>query len=132
MELKLTKNLETGIALVDQQHRELIDAVNGLEGMREKVKDPAVMAETMDFLATYCIMHFDTEEEIMRESNFPEIALHEKEHRLFVDKFVEYKDKFENEGFSDELFTDLSRFLKIWILKHIAESDLDMGKHYVS
>ena len=130
MELKLTKNLETGIGIVDDQHAELIDAVNGLEDMREKVKDPAVMAETMDFLAGYCIMHFTTEESLMFNCKFPGTKEHEKEHKLFVEKFVEYKSKFEEEGFSDELFTEMTRFLKVWILHHVATSDVEMGKFY--
>jgi len=129
--LEFTKELETGIELVDKQHKELVDAVNGLINLGEAAKDPEVLQETLGFLAKYAMMHFKTEEDLMAESGYPACYLHENQHRLFVDRFIEYKGRFETEGYSDALSTALNQFLVTWIVNHIKVADIAFGKHYV-
>ncbi|MDR2166368.1 MAG: bacteriohemerythrin [Clostridiales bacterium] len=129
--LEITKELETGIPIVDAQHRELVAAVNDLINLGEKAKDPEIMRETLDFLAKYCVMHFNVEEDMMNQCVYPACYLHENQHRLFVDKFVEYKERFETEGYSDELVMGLNHFLVNWIINHIKVSDVAFGTYYL-
>ncbi|MDR3685103.1 MAG: hemerythrin domain-containing protein, partial [Geothrix sp.] len=65
-EVLWNSRFETGVTLVDAQHKSLFDAVNrlaaslGSESMGDGVK------ESLDFLAKYTQEHFKTEELFMR------------------------------------------------------------------
>ena len=128
--LELTKEMETGIDIVDAQHRELVDAVNDFIGSADKARDPVVLTETLDFMAKYCVMHFKTEQDLMNKCGYPACTLHDNQHKLFVDRFVEYKTQFQEEGFTSKLFVDLSHFLVTWIVNHIKVSDVAFGSFY--
>ena len=55
---EVTKALETGNATIDQEHRELIRAVNKLLDACNEGKGRASMNETIQFLNQYVNQHF--------------------------------------------------------------------------
>lgn len=59
---EFTKNLETGNAMIDREHRELIQAVNRLLDACSEGKGRAFMDETIKFLNNYVNQHFSHEE----------------------------------------------------------------------
>jgi hemerythrin len=129
--LKITKEMETGIPIVDAQHKELVSAINALISLGEKAKNPAILNETLDFLERYSVLHFNIEEGLMHECVYPACYLHENQHRLFVDKFLEYKNRLETEGYSDDLAMGLNHFLVNWLVNHIKVSDMAFAQHYL-
>jgi hemerythrin len=112
-----------GIPLVDAQHKELIRLTNDLynaclEGT-EAVKAP--FKEAIRGTVDYVKYHFAAEEKILENVRYPEIALHKKEHESFVRKILEgVKDFEEGKKFVPNVFV---RYLKDWILAHIAVED---------
>ena len=129
--LEITKELETGIAIIDQQHRELVDRINTLISLGDKAKNPKELGKTLTFLGEYVLVHFRAEEDLMTGCVYPACYLHEGQHRLFVDKFLEFKRSFEEEGYSDSLSVELNGFLVSWVINHIKVSDADFGKYYL-
>lgn len=129
--LEITKEMETGIPEVDEQHRELVSKVNNLIALKEKGITEEETKKTLDFLAEYAVMHFKTEEDLMTRCVYPACYLHEGQHKFFVDKFLAFKHRFENEGHSDVLSTELNTFLVSWLINHIKVSDMDFGRHYI-
>lgn len=130
--LEITKEMETGIPEVDAQHRELVSRVNDLISLGEKGITEEETKKTLGFLAEYVVMHFKTEEDLMTRCVYPACYLHEGQHKYFVEKFLSFKDRFENEGHSNALSTELNTFLVSWLINHIKVSDVDFGRHYVS
>jgi hemerythrin-like metal-binding protein len=61
------KSLETGIAKIDNQHKELFRQIDILMD----VKNTDRIKETLNFLSDYIVMHFKDEEKLQADSKYP-------------------------------------------------------------
>jgi len=125
--LEITKSLETGIPIVDKQHRELVSQLNALTG---NVKNSDDLEKTLKFLGDYVVMHFKTELDLMTKCNYPAGGLHDVQHELFVEKFLAFKGRFDRESYSVGLLDELHKFLLNWLVNHIKVSDVAFGNFY--
>ncbi|MCI9370143.1 MAG: hemerythrin family protein [Lachnospiraceae bacterium] len=80
---EFTKKLETGNAIIDKEHRELIDTVNKLLDACSEGKGRASMDETIKFLNNYVDRHFSHEEQLQQQSGYPEITAHKAFHKQY-------------------------------------------------
>ena len=63
---------ETGILALDNEHRELVAAVNRLfEAVRDKRGDE-VLTETLGTLEDYVLKHFQNEERLLEQYKYPD------------------------------------------------------------
>lgn len=108
--------------VIDNQHKELVRMTNVLFDGCKKGHTAADVAfiQTIRGAVEYAQTHFYTEEKYMKTANYPDLAIHKKEHDLFVAEVVKAVDNFED-GNSEPIL--LARFLKNWLLTHIARSD---------
>lgn len=121
--------LELGIPIIDRQHRHLVDLCNtlhkdlmtysatsgGTTRWRELISN--VLREMVDYTKS----HFGLEEKLMQEAEFEGLPQHRHEHQEFIEK-VAYLLK----GFSSaslQTAFEIVRFLRDWILSHVAHSD---------
>ena len=63
--------LMSGNDMVDDQHKQLIDAINGLYRAIDSGKGVEEAKKTLDFLAEYTTFHFGCEEELMNSKKYP-------------------------------------------------------------
>ena len=115
-----------GFELIDNQHKELVRMTNDLfEGCKKgaSAADVAFMRTIRDAI-DYAQTHFYTEEKYMEHANYPEVEIHKQEHRNFVGTIKKAVHEFEEKN-SDPLM--LARFLKQWLLSHIAQMDKRYG-----
>jgi hemerythrin len=113
----------TWIPLIDDQHKELVRLTNALYAACLQGKEIArdnfrlVIRELVDYVA----FHFSAEEKIMEKVKFPQYPDHKKQHEAFVRKVLADVQNFdEGKNFVPNTFV---RYLKEWILTHIAVSD---------
>ena len=122
MPVQWTDDLATGIAKIDAQHRELYRAVSSLhEAMRQDRLDEVPV--TLEFLGSYVVEHFATEEEEMAQASYPDLAGHHAIHREFVEEFLRYQQRFEVEGVTASLVVELSHWLVEWLRNHVRRTD---------
>ncbi|MDR3172813.1 MAG: bacteriohemerythrin [Treponema sp.] len=119
-----------GIPLIDDHHKELIRLTNelyrGCLAKDDATRDfffSTTIRGTMDYIK----YHFSAEEKIMENINYPWLAEHKKEHEDFVLVVVENVRNFhDGKKFVPNNFV---RFLKDWILSHIAIVDTQFAKY---
>ncbi len=114
-----------GIPDIDEQHKSLVNTINYLFGECKKGEEAANNAfrKTMKSLVDYVKFHFKTEEELMIKYNFPEegYKAHKIEHEKFIIKVLEVVSDFENG--KKFVPNQTTRFLRDWLLQHIAIVD---------
>jgi hemerythrin len=112
-----------GIPLIDDQHKRLIELTNTLyDACREGTKSAeANFKEAVRGTVDYVKYHFAAEEKLLEKVRYPDFAVHKKEHESFVMKvLVDVRNFGEGKKFVPNIFV---RYLKDWILAHIAVED---------
>ena len=112
-----------GIKIIDDQHRELLNLVNDMFNhiSEDKTLEQAYIGKIVQQAVQFVKTHFKTEEAIMVHINFPGYAEHKRAHDAFVQIVVENVKNFENG--QTFVLADFTRYLKEWILTHIAIMD---------
>ena len=112
-------NLNTGIQVIDDQHRRIVEMINQLHAAQTGGSQ-LVVAEVIDELVDYTLSHFAFEEELMEEAGYPFCAAHKRVHEVFTKRVSEYRMRFQaGEDVVDELKSMLSR----WLFNHIRSDD---------
>ncbi|WP_321368706.1 bacteriohemerythrin [uncultured Desulfuromusa sp.] len=113
----------TGVALMDKQHRRLVELINQLFQCMKDGGDRMMLAEIVDELVNYTVTHFRAEEDVMRKHNYPDLEAHQQIHKNFVDKVGVYAGKLK----AGERLppADIYNFLKDWLISHIEKQDRD-------
>ena len=111
-----------GFELIDNQHKKLVTMVNALFAgcMIGGVAANIAYLRTINDALEYAGTHFSDEEKYMSQVDYPKLDEHKKQHEEFVteiNKSVRLYEKGKKEPI------ELVKFLKNWLLNHIAVSD---------
>lgn len=77
--------LDTGIDVIDAQHRRIVDYINDLEVAKNK-GDTKLVHEVIEQLIDYTQSHFGFEEAMMEEAGYTFLKPHKKVHELFISR----------------------------------------------
>lgn len=89
MRYELTKDLETGNAIIDKEHRELLETVNKLVEACSQGQGRSSLESTTKFLTDYVDKHFAHEEDLQKRHNYPAMAAHKAFHESYKKKLRE-------------------------------------------
>jgi hemerythrin-like metal-binding protein len=117
--------LATGVKVIDEQHRKLVDIINNLYGAMKSGQSRSVMEKILDGLAEYTVYHFGTEEKYFDQFKYSDTVQHKRLHEDLKSQVVAVIGKFKS-GQAD-VSMDLMQFLKDWLVNHIVKTD----KRYV-
>lgn len=121
MAIVWTSDLDTGIRIIDQQHRQLVDFINDLE-VAHGAGEAGVVSQVLDALVDYTVSHFAFEESLQEEAGYAFCKPHKRVHELFVRRVGDYVDRHR----AGELITaELHKLLSAWLLNHIRRDDAD-------
>jgi hemerythrin len=121
------KDLETGHTLIDNQHKQLVQAVNDLQVANAAGKGAAEIERTIDFLLGYTIKHFRDEEALQLEYGYPDYYEHVSYHREFKGQVNQLVERLKAEGPTRELVDEVTQHIGDWLLHHIKSDDLKMA-----
>jgi hemerythrin len=114
-------SLETGDALVDGQHRGIVDFANEVAAL--ETDDVVVMLGVVDRLMEHVDTHFAAEEDLRTRGGYPRAAAdeHKAQHRMLKDKARAATLGFRSSwNTTREPFVE---FLSTWLLDHIEHED---------
>ncbi|MCL2043334.1 MAG: bacteriohemerythrin [Treponema sp.] len=127
-----SSTFSVGVKLIDDQHKGLLDLVNDMfnHATGNEAEEREYFASIIQQAVQYVKVHFSTEEKIMLHTKFPGYAEHKKTHDSFVLTLVENIEKY-NAG-RRLILSDFTKFLKEWILTHVAIMDKMYFSHFKS
>lgn len=114
-------SLLIGIDFVDKDHKGLFELVNRLHTAMTEQKGREVVNGVLKELHEYASGHFRREEAMLEGRMFPGLEAHKKLHASFVAKIDELAAKCQ--AGNNLVSIDLLKFLKTWLVNHIAEDD---------
>lgn len=127
MAITWTKELETGVKLIDDQHKELFARIDGFMEACLQGTGKEHFGEVVRFLEDYVIAHFKMEENYMEHYKFPEAIEHKQQHAWFVQQFKELKNGLEAERPGVTMLVSANRLLGEWLRHHIMVEDRKLG-----
>ncbi len=122
--------LSVGIQEIDEQHKVLVGLLNQLHDAIHQRHGSDAARKILDELADYTRIHFAVEESLMRVLEYPGYEAHKQQHEDLIQQLVDLKEKLDAGGHS--ISFELLHFLKVWLTKHILESDKEYSPHFLS
>ena len=127
---EMKEEYKTGIRSIDEQHKrlfEIADRTYMLLKDNYTIDKYDKIVELLNELKDYAIYHFKEEEEYMKSINYKRMFTQKIEHDNFIKKLndIDIRKIDENQ---DEYILSILGFLNNWLVEHILEKDLLIGK----
>jgi diguanylate cyclase (GGDEF)-like protein/hemerythrin-like metal-binding protein/PAS domain S-box-containing protein len=117
----------TGVKIIDDQHRQIVQMVNDLNRSLEDGRDDEDLINRFSDLLAFTEIHFATEEMLMARYDYPQLEEHKKQHVNLVQELQELAAQFKQGA---EL--RLLQSIKDWLLGHIQHTDKPLGVYLMS
>lgn len=117
-------NLSVGIDFMDSEHQQLMNGINQLHELLSTGQHDR-LADSLADLLHQTREHFEHEESIMHENGYRHLPHHKHLHDALLEELEEFRDRTASGDM--HAGTELSDFLKDWLLEHILESDKHLG-----
>jgi hemerythrin-like metal-binding protein len=117
----------TGVKIIDDQHRQIVQMVNDLNRSLEEGRNDAELKNLFAALLAYTATHFATEEALMARYGYPQVDEHKKQHVNLVHELQVIAAEF-NQGAELRLLQSI----KDWLLGHIQHADKPLGAYLTS
>lgn len=128
MQIKWSDKFKSGVAKLDNQHKELIELINKLQRRIIKGGGKEEIGKVIESIYEHKSNHFAEEERLMLDHNYPQYEQHAKEHGEMLDKLSKLK---EDLAAGNNMATvELTGFLSDWLVNHISGMDLKYGKFF--
>jgi hemerythrin-like metal-binding protein len=122
------ESFTTGISLIDEQHKQLVQLINGLAKSIASKADLPELNKVFGELADYAVYHFQTEETIWHQYLAGDAleTTHNRVHEGFITDVLKLKinDSLKPQ---EEVVEEILSFLVNWLAFHILESDKRMA-----
>ena len=119
--MEWTHDLESGIPIIDSQHRRIIDFINELDSAC-RTGNPDETRHVMEGLLNYTITHFEFEESLQEKAGYPFLKAHRRVHEIFMKKVAEIRSR---SAQGENVAQELLNLLNGWLISHIKGEDRD-------
>ncbi|HET7832638.1 MAG TPA: bacteriohemerythrin [Gallionella sp.] len=117
-----TAALDTGIGVIDKQHRRIVDCINQLHDAHVNGHDREQISNVIDELVDYTLSHFSFEEAMQDEAKYPFCKAHKRVHETFANRVKDYQARFAQ---GEDVCKELHVLLVTWLFNHITREDAD-------
>jgi hemerythrin len=123
------KSWETGHPMIDEQHKQLIEAINALLRACYQGAGKEELLKTLNFLNDYTIKHFFEEEQLQKKYEYPDYPNHHQYHEGFKVIVRNLMLEFFNKGVTDELTEKVRTSIGDWLVSHIKTQDVKLAAY---
>jgi len=118
-----------GVPEIDEQHRNLVNALNELLAACENGNGQDSILKTFIFIVGYTKVHFADEEELQVKYDYPYLDEHRELHKDFTATVTALLEDFEQDRSTHALIAKTSEMLTDWVVNHICIEDKKIGDH---
>ena len=116
-----TRELETGIPEIDEQHKLIIGYINKVNDAA-KSGNQEELEEVLEGLLEFTITHFELEEELMEKAGYPFLKAHAMMHETLMKRLADLRMRAINK---ENVAEELQAFLESYLSNHVMNSDHD-------
>lgn len=124
--IKWIPEYSVGNSEIDDQHKVLFLMINDF--FHQGSKESAILL--FQNLSSYIDLHFEAEEALLRQINYPETEDHINKHSDLREKFNLLEKKLED--YSVDIHHNIALFLYNWLAKHILKEDMEYKSYALS
>jgi hemerythrin len=110
-----------GITHIDEDHKKLITLLNQFTVAYDHDMSEKFEKEALEALIDYTKYHFEREEEMMRDNDYPDFIAHQAKHKEMIEQVNKFVDLYNEKG--HDALKDISEFLTVWLINHINGTD---------
>ncbi|MBK8190549.1 MAG: bacteriohemerythrin [Vampirovibrionales bacterium] len=123
-----TNDYAVGIPSIDNQHQYLFRLINQLNEAVQTESSGAVMGNLLEGLINYTVSHFDNEEAMMQQTDYPDARAHIEQHERFKAQVVGFYEQFKaGTAVVDDAVLNM---LTQWLKGHVMGSDFQYRDHF--
>jgi len=109
------------IVVLDDQHKKLFDLTNELFTAMSARRGREVAGDILCRLLEYAAVHFEAEEKLMEEHQYPELDSHRGEHKAMREKVLAFQKAFDDGD--NNVPPQLLVYLQLWLRNHLRRVD---------
>lgn len=130
MKYEITPDLLTGNKVIDEEHRQLFDAVNKLLASfsNKSASGQSEIMHSANFLKSYVDRHFKHEEELQTKYQWRELETHHKFHEEYKATLAEIIDTISPENITIQNMSELNVHI-VRLVTHIRTMDKRLGAY---
>ena len=113
-----------GIKEIDEQHKKIVELINKLNDAFIKKVAHEQLGSILDEMVKYSEYHFETEEKLFSQYNYPFTREHIQMHQDFKTKVAGFRETYSK---NQPVTFRVLNFLRKWFTNHI----LDVDREYV-
>ncbi|OIR19668.1 bacteriohemerythrin [mine drainage metagenome] len=119
--MEWTRELESGIPVIDTQHMRIVEFINELDDAC-RTGNIDETNHVMEGLLNYTITHFEFEESLQEKAGYPYLKAHRRIHEIFMKKIADIRGRASR---GENVAPELLNLLKGWLTSHIKGEDRD-------
>lgn len=112
-------DLNTGIQVIDNQHKQIVEMINRLHDAQVQRSD-GLVGQVIEELVDYTLSHFAFEEALLEDAGYEFTRAHKKVHELFIKRVSDYRLRF---AAGEDVAEELKQLLGRWLFNHIRNDD---------
>ncbi len=117
--LEWESDLDTGIDVIDGQHKRIVEMINALHSAQVD-QDKAAVARVIEEVVDYTLSHFAFEEALLEDAGYRFSRAHKKVHELFIRRVNVLRTRHEA---AEDVADELKGLLGRWLFNHIRNDD---------
>ena len=123
MDIIWSDKFETGNSAIDEQHRYIIELLSGIN--TSKLSNIELFQLFMD-LQAYLSVHFKTEENCMKDVNYPGYERHKAKLDKVLQDTKDILTKNASNNTASEICTEFVNYIQNWLLDHYKDENEDV------
>ncbi len=115
------------VASMNEMHLEEVNLIAAFLETLDEGKDFVLLSEHFEKLLAHMQVHFESEEKLMQEAQYPSFRMHKADHDKVLNEARYSEMEWRNRKDADALKEYLEEELLVWLDQHIKAMDVPMA-----